>query len=121
MARVGWACGKTGGIIDNVTHGIQRVADDNDDTIRRVFDDLLGDGFTLITPSDSDTASWERAAQARKVPLRILRIDEAPVRAVWGADHLLVRPDQHVCWRGARLDEDPAPILDRVSGRPSAS
>jgi len=66
-----------------------------------LYDDL-GRGFTLIRPrgSDSDVAAFEADAAARRIPLKVI-----PAPPTWGLEHhLLVRPDQHIAWRGVRLD-----------------
>ena len=78
--------------------------------------DLLGPGFTLIAFGDADPGAWETAAAARGVPLDLVRLDEAAVLAVYGRSYLLIRPDQHVCWRGDELPDDPSVVLDRVTG-----
>ena len=83
--------------------------------------DLLGPGFTLIAFGEIDSGSWESAAARSGVPFSIVRLEEAAVRAVYGRDYLLVRPDQHVCWRGDSLPEQPSTILDRVSGHYATS
>jgi 2-polyprenyl-6-methoxyphenol hydroxylase-like FAD-dependent oxidoreductase len=83
---------------------------------RAVFD-LLGEGYTLIAFGGGDISSWTKAAAKRNVPLDLLQLSEAAIRAVYGCDYLLIRPDQHVCWRGDVLPNDPGGILERVTGR----
>ena len=46
----------------------------------------------------------------------VLDIDDASARELYGADYVLVRPDQHVAWRGNTID-DPAELADIVWGR----
>jgi 2-polyprenyl-6-methoxyphenol hydroxylase-like FAD-dependent oxidoreductase len=67
--------------------------------------DRFGQDFTLLVMKrDADVAKWEEAARASGIPLAVVDIsgehaaDEA--RAVYGADLALIRPDQHVAWRG---------------------
>jgi len=46
----------------------------------------------------------------------VLDIDDAVARDVYGADYVLVRPDQHVAWRGNEIG-DAAALVDTVWGR----
>lgn len=73
----------------------------------RALHDLLGSGFTLLTP-DGPEPSMVDAARAGGVPLAVRR---SPV-----GRHVLVRPDQHVAWQGTRIPADPRALLDRVRG-----
>lgn len=89
--------------------------------------DLFGRGFTLLALGGRDgddpaavngddvPAAFERAAQERGVPLRVVALDEPEVRRLYGAPFVLVRPDGHVAWRGASVT-DAAAIVDRVRG-----
>jgi 2-polyprenyl-6-methoxyphenol hydroxylase-like FAD-dependent oxidoreductase len=79
--------------------------------------DLLGAGFTLVDLSGAKAGAplAERAAR-RGVPINYLVIDDETVRRTWERDLVLVRPDQHVAWRGDRLPEDRDAILDTVCG-----
>jgi 2-polyprenyl-6-methoxyphenol hydroxylase-like FAD-dependent oxidoreductase len=82
--------------------------------------DRLGPGFTLLRTgkpgrADADIEALRRAASATGVPLRVVGVDHDDAASFYGAPLLLVRPDQHVAWRGARAD-DPARILATVTG-----
>jgi len=68
----------------------------------------LGRWFTCIAFAGANTAKIEDAARRRGAPLTILRYDDRHVRGIYGADMLLVRPDQHVAWRGAGLMDSSA-------------
>lgn len=46
----------------------------------------------------------------------VLDLDDATVRALYGADYVLIRPDQHVAWRGNEIG-DAAALVDTVWGR----
>ncbi|TCK21469.1 FAD-dependent monooxygenase [Pseudonocardia endophytica] len=73
----------------------------------RALHDLLGPGFTLLTPGDP-APSMVDAADAAGVPLAVRR---SPLDR-----YVLVRPDQHVAWQGDELPSDPHALLDRVRG-----
>jgi len=81
---------------------------------RSIYDDL-GDGMTLLALGDSPTEALERSARDHEVPLRVVRHASA-LRDRYGAELILVRPDQHVAWRADRPPADPAALLDRVRG-----
>lgn len=82
----------------------------------RALFDLLGGGFTLIDFAATDTSGLERAAAACGMPLETLRIDDSHARRVYQRDLVLVRPDQHVAWRGDAPPEDAIAVIDRVRG-----
>jgi hypothetical protein len=56
------------------------------------------------------------AAQRRGVPLTVLDVTAPSARALYSAALVLVRPDQHVAWRGDWLPADPVVLLARVCG-----
>jgi 4-hydroxyisophthalate hydroxylase len=66
---------------------------------RNVFEEL-GPEFTLIAFDGDDTtvADFERAAEARGVPLKTIRDSYRDGRAAYEAKLMLVRPDRYVAW-----------------------
>src|SRR5262245_25031022 len=79
--------------------------------------DHFGTGFCLLQlRSDHDTRLMEAAARARRIPLRALKIDMPEGRALYECDLALIRPDQHVAWRGSALPADCDALLARVTG-----
>ena len=67
--------------------------------------DLFGQGFALVVADGTDDAEVTRAeheARALDVPFNIVRPPGVPVADLYGANLTLVRPDQHVAWRGNR-------------------
>ena len=85
--------------------------------------DHFGPGFTLLASPDADAADIDavvRDAAAVRTPLAVLR-PPAEVCALYGARYTLVRPDQHVGWRGDRFPEAPAVLLGRLTGRTADS
>lgn len=88
-----------------------------------LFDQLAENGFTLLVlgAGAEEAAPMEVAARAAAVPLTVLPVDEPQIRAVYGRRFVLVRPDQHVCWRGDHIPADSARIIDIVRGAASVS
>ena len=81
-----------------------------------LFDRLTWGGFVLLragTAGDEFTAAAERAS----VPLRIVEVDRT-VRDAYGADLVLVRPDQYVAWVGDGC-EDADAVVSTAIGRAS--
>lgn len=65
--------------------------------------DCFGLGFSLVVAHDADMShveAAERDARHRGMPLEIVRPRAVDVRTLFGARLTLVRPDQHVAWRG---------------------
>ncbi|VCU71021.1 2,4-dichlorophenol 6-monooxygenase [Pigmentiphaga humi] len=65
--------------------------------------DHFGPGFTLLATAGADEGDIERAlSEARQagVPLTVARPREAVLGDLYRARLALVRPDQHVAWRG---------------------
>jgi 2-polyprenyl-6-methoxyphenol hydroxylase-like FAD-dependent oxidoreductase len=85
-----------------------------------VLDQLELRGFTLLNADmeAGDTGAIRTAAAARRVPLRILHLPEPHLARVYERRWVLVRPDQHVAWRGDALPSNPLAILDAVRGAP---
>jgi 2-polyprenyl-6-methoxyphenol hydroxylase-like FAD-dependent oxidoreductase len=80
--------------------------------------DRLGIGFTLLRlgPKPADGAPLVAAARARGVPLHVLEVPLSEARDLYGCDLALVRPDQHIAWRGNRLPADTDHLLAHVVG-----
>jgi hypothetical protein len=56
------------------------------------------------------------AAERRRIPFATFDVPLAEARALYEADLALIRPDQHVAWRGNRLPDDCDALLARVTG-----
>jgi len=80
--------------------------------------DRLGRGFTLLRlgRATADATALERAAKVRNMPLAILDAPLREARELYGRDLALVRPDQHIAWRGDALPSDIDALLARVTG-----
>jgi 2-polyprenyl-6-methoxyphenol hydroxylase-like FAD-dependent oxidoreductase len=80
--------------------------------------DHFGQGFTLLaTAGDgTDAAALIAAAARRGLPLKLVLPNDARLPARYGARFALIRPDQHVAWRGDALPSDVDALLERVTG-----
>ncbi|WP_370617392.1 FAD-dependent monooxygenase [Mumia qirimensis] len=87
--------------------------------------DALGRGFTVLVDGDGpavDTSAAAAVADRLGIPLTVRTVTATggSFTAGWEAPSVLVRPDQHVAWRGdggAAL----AVALERASGRGASS
>ncbi len=84
----------------------------------RCLFDLLGPWFTVLVFANADVSAFVAAAARRGIPLRIMPLDEARLCEIYERKLVLVRPDQHVAWRGdAMPDADAAEaVLARALG-----
>ena len=83
--------------------------------------DLFGREFVLLRFGGSDGAADVQpaldAAAAVSMPLTLIDIEDTAIAALYARRLVLVRPDGHVAWRGDRLPEDVAALIDRVRGK----
>lgn len=79
--------------------------------------DLLGRFFTLLVLDDADTEIFEAAAKGLGIPLAVVRLKRPELRTIYDRGFILVRPDQHVAWRGDALPTDAASVLAKAVGR----
>jgi 2-polyprenyl-6-methoxyphenol hydroxylase-like FAD-dependent oxidoreductase len=80
--------------------------------------DRLGTGLSLLKlRDDADATPFIESAAARRVPLTIIELYAQALETRYESSLLLVRPDQHVGWRGVSIDRPEADaIVDRVRG-----
>lgn len=80
--------------------------------------DHFGEGFTLlITEGDTrDADPFVAAAASRGVPLKLLQPHDTRLRARYEARFTIIRPDQHVAWRGNECPANTDAILAQVTG-----
>jgi 2-polyprenyl-6-methoxyphenol hydroxylase-like FAD-dependent oxidoreductase len=78
--------------------------------------DRLGPEFSLVgDPAQPAAHAFAKAAAALGVPLELVGLDATDCAARFEAGLILVRPDQHVAWRGDHID-DAAQILRTATG-----
>lgn len=80
--------------------------------------DRLGPWFTLISCRVPPSAELLAEAAQHKMPLSVLRLDQPELERVYGRGLVLVRPDQHVVWRGRSCDDTQSArtIVERALG-----
>ena len=85
--------------------------------------DHFGPGFTLLATDaggQAETVPLVEAAARAGMPLKVLAPGEPGLADLYQARFALIRPDQHVAWRGDRIPDDPRAVLDIVRGRAPA-
>ena len=90
---------------------------------RRSLYDALGPDYTLLRfDSTARVTGLVDAAAARNVPLSVLDVN-APegARDFYRHKLVLVRPDQHVAWRGDREPAAPLDLIDLARGARAAT
>lgn len=80
--------------------------------------DHFGPGFTLLVTSGEPAAAMPliELAKARGIPVKLLDPKDSRLAARYEARLILIRPDQHVAWRGDALPADLEGLLSRVTG-----
>jgi hypothetical protein len=81
--------------------------------------DLFGAGYTLLVTrqgAEDEAEQMAAAARWRHAPFQVTRPDAKGLADLYGARFALIRPDQHVAWRGDRLGRDAGEILDIARG-----
>ena len=79
--------------------------------------DHFGPGFTLLRlPGGRRDTALDRAAAQRAAFRSRLRSDAARGARSLRSGFALIRPDQHVAWRGDALPDDCDALLARVTG-----
>ncbi len=79
--------------------------------------DRFGRAFTLVDFAGGDGGrSLIQAATARGLPIEHLVVNDPHARAIYERDLVLIRPDQHVAWRGNTPPADSARMIDLVRG-----
>lgn len=79
--------------------------------------DALGPDYTLVRSDPSeDVSEFVDAAADARMPLTVLDLDAPEVRKTYPEKLVLVRPDQHVAWRGSRLPSRPAALVAQMIG-----
>lgn len=79
--------------------------------------DRFGPGFTLLRlGAAASGAAPSGVPFSAAAPLHDLPIGDEQARDLYGADYVLIRPDQHIAWRGNTLGDDFAAAMDKALG-----
>jgi hypothetical protein len=80
--------------------------------------DQFGVGFNLLCFNDdlSQARRFADRASLKGIPMDVIEISDSDARDLYQCDYALVRPDQHVAWRGNRLPTEPDLLFDTVTG-----
>lgn len=79
--------------------------------------DRFGPEFTLLdTVGDGRADALLNAAAEQGLPVRHVVVKEPRVRELWERDLVMLRPDQHVAWRGNRAPDRPSAVIDQIRG-----
>ncbi len=80
--------------------------------------DACGQGFALLDlgADPDDVAALAGAAGERGIPLNVVAVAEPAIRGLYETPLALIRPDQHVAWRGSSAGDDPLALIDVVRG-----
>jgi 2-polyprenyl-6-methoxyphenol hydroxylase-like FAD-dependent oxidoreductase len=74
--------------------------------------DALGSGYTIVrVDPKAHVSGLIEAAARRSVPLTVIDVDTPDARSLYTRKLTLIRPDQHVAWRG---DEEPPVSLGLI-------
>lgn len=83
----------------------------------RNIHNLLGSWFTLLCYKSCETIGFAEAAREQGIPLKIAHVDVTGHESLYQCPALLIRPDQHIAWRGEPGGKDEAVrILGHVTG-----
>jgi 2-polyprenyl-6-methoxyphenol hydroxylase-like FAD-dependent oxidoreductase len=79
--------------------------------------DVLGPEYTLLRfDPTAPIAGLVGAAARRGVPLAVVDIEAPDARSLYAFRLVLVRPDQHVAWRGNEEPPEPLELIDLTCG-----
>lgn len=80
--------------------------------------DRLGAGFTLLRlgANPPDASAMTAAAARRNIPVKVLDVPGSDAHDLYSCDLALVRPDQHIAWRGNRVASDPDRLFAQLVG-----
>ena len=82
--------------------------------------DNFGPGFTLLVRKDAPADEIDRVrveAQSIGMPLKVIQPGEAGIAEHYPMRFTLIRPDQHVAWRGNAWPQASDDLIEKVSGR----
>ena len=76
-----------------------------------------GDHYTLLRlDGRGDTAGLDKAFAAVGAPFKLIALDDAHARDIYGYDMMLLRPDMHIAWRGNAPPADTMKLARMATG-----
>jgi 2-polyprenyl-6-methoxyphenol hydroxylase-like FAD-dependent oxidoreductase len=80
--------------------------------------DRIGNAFGVLVLGEYSELADVLAAEARErgIQLRVIHLTDQDALTVYGPGAVLVRPDQHIAWRGTEIPDGAAVVFDRVLG-----
>jgi len=81
-----------------------------------LFDLFDPKAFTLLCLGKHDVTPFEKQAKKVGLPLSLCTPKNTHIREIYGYDLILIRPDQHIAWRGDAVPDNIVEILDIVRG-----
>jgi 2-polyprenyl-6-methoxyphenol hydroxylase-like FAD-dependent oxidoreductase len=81
--------------------------------------DHFGPGYTLLATDGREADELrgvESAAAASGIPLKVIAPKDSRLGRRYMAHLAIIRPDQHVAWRGNQLPDNPGELLRRITG-----
>ncbi len=91
----------------------------------RALFDTFGSDFTLLKlgphgadgADGADVGGIRQTAMKMRIPLTVVEQTDPEIRDLYGADLVLVRPDQMIAWRGSSGDNhDFADVFSKITG-----
>lgn len=82
--------------------------------------DHFGCGFTLLAARDAPSEAIDQArlqARSAGVPLKVIQPNELAIPELYPTRFTLIRPDQHIAWRGDAWPYATAGLFERITGR----
>ncbi len=85
---------------------------------RRSVFDQLGRGFTLIRIGDAAPGpeAFQVASSKLRMPMKVITLPQSPALDLYQRRLIVVRPDQHIAWRGDAVPDDVQGLLSTVAG-----
>lgn len=79
--------------------------------------DVAGEGYALLRlDAEADIAGLLAAARSARLPLELIDVPRGVAPPEYRHRLLIMRPDQHVAWRGDAVPADCAALVDRLRG-----
>src|SRR5262249_37930203 len=76
-----------------------------------------GDHYTLLRlDGRADAVGLDKAFAGVGAPFKLLSLDDAHARGIYGYDMMLLRPDMHIAWRGNAAPQDAAKLVRMATG-----